>query len=452
MSNPEFVIQYKTISPVSFKNAAGMKAYLSKESELWSDFLGVVEADKRFDHVPVNNTNLAKVALVTSFERMLAALADATGFNQLMQDYRLQVMPPPPASSLEGQLILGLKLNGRLEMALAVYAWFLTQNWRVQLRSNHPLSQLNEIGNQLGWAAYTSEALPYNNVSAQKLAGARRSVEAQQESLAKEIEKFQDATAKEEADWAKRVEAWDIRAKNDEDNLLDRALDREDAQNKLLEGLRRQGEESALSSKRRIEAIKRLGEIHQNSRKKEFERLKDLFHVQLRLRAPVRLWEARAKSHTSNAKSALKAFAFFTALVVLAGSLIPYFFGDYIAASFFTSVCSISDPDECSREFSAKGPLTVAGLLIIMSLVMWAVRLQYRVYLSERHLGLDASEKQAFAETFLAMREGNDVGAGNEAIVLASLFRPTQDGIIKDDETSFDLSAASILAKQLGRQ
>jgi hypothetical protein len=37
------------------------------------------------------------------------------------------------------------------------------------------------------------------------------------------------------------------------------------------------------------------------------------------------------------------------------------------------------------------------------------------------------------------------------AIVLAALFRPTQDGIIKDDETSLDISTAAILAKHLAK-
>jgi len=82
---------------------------------------------------------------------------------------------------------------------------------------------------------------------------------------------------------------------------------------------------------------------------------------------------------------------------------------------------------------------------------MWAVRLQYRIYLSERHLALDANEKKAFAETYLAIKEGGDVDPGSEAIVLASLFRPTQDGIIKDDDGGMDLSAAAILARQLSK-
>jgi hypothetical protein len=88
---------------------------------------------------------------------------------------------------------------------------------------------------------------------------------------------------------------------------------------------------------------------------------------------------------------------------------------------------------------------------MVMSLALWAIRLQYRVYLSERHLSLDASEKEAFAQTYLAMKEGAEVDASNEAIVLASLFRPTQDGIIKDDDSAMDVSMVAILAKQLGR-
>ena len=49
-----------------------------------------------------------------------------------------------------------------------------------------------------------------------------------------------------------------------------------------------------------------------------------------------------------------------------------------------------------------------------------------------RHLSLDADEKKAFAETYMALKEGASVDVANETIVLASLFRPTQDGIIRD--------------------
>lgn len=215
--------------------------------------------------------------------------------------------------------------------------------------------------------------------------------------------------------------------------------------------IERQVEEKFERAERRLDALDRANKQVHNKRQVEFDRLLDLFHTQLRLRAPVKLWETRATQHSTRSVYALCSFGFLTLITIGAGALIPFLAGDYIAASFFTQVCDGADPPNCQREFSAKGPLTIAGILVIMSLMMWTIRLQYRVFLSERHLSLDASEKQAFAETFLAMREGEDVGAGNEAIVLASLFRPTQDGIINDDESAMDLSAAAILAKQLGR-
>ncbi len=49
------------------------------------------------------------------------------------------------------------------------------------------------------------------------------------------------------------------------------------------------------------------------------------------------------------------------------------------------------------------------------------------------------------------MKEGASVDTANETIVLAALFRPTQDGTIKDEPGGFNLSAAAVLAKQMAR-
>jgi hypothetical protein len=179
--------------------------------------------------------------------------------------------------------------------------------------------------------------------------------------------------------------------------------------------------------------------------------LQDLYKTQLQYKAPVQLWERRSEKHKQNADTSFKLFVGLSVVIIFLAAVVPFFAGTYIADSFYQVVCSGPDGTECSREFSARGPITVSGLLMIFSLSLWVVRLQYRVFLSERHLSLDASEKKAFAETFLAMKEDADVDGANEAIVLASLFRPTQDGIIKDDENTLDLSAAAILAKQFGR-
>ena len=140
-----------------------------------------------------------------------------------------------------------------------------------------------------------------------------------------------------------------------------------------------------------------------------------------------------------------------TALLAVAMAIgVPYWLGDYIAGSFHVGYPAGS-PHGCVGPFSAKGPVTVAGVLLTSSLVLWATKLQYRIFLSEQHLSLDADEKKAFAETYMALKEGASIDAANETIVLASLFRPTQGGIIKDEPGSFDLSAAAMLATQMAR-
>ena len=194
----------------------------------------------------------------------------------------------------------------------------------------------------------------------------------------------------------------------------------------------------------------------EEARVAEFERLQNLFATKLQFDEPSKLWECRETDHSKNSDRAMWRFMLTGVVAIVFGLAVPYCFGDYIANSFSQSICSTTlmeggAIEECERVFSAKGPLTITGLLLVMSVLMWIARLQYRVHLSERHLALDASEKKAFAATYLAMREGKNVSHDSEAVVLASLFRPTQDGIIRDDESVLDISAIALIAKQLSR-
>lgn len=69
--------------------------------------------------------------------------------------------------------------------------------------------------------------------------------------------------------------------------------------------------------------------------------------------------------------------------------------------------------------------------------------------MSEHHLGVDARSRESMAHTYLALLD-ND-GATDEkdrAIVLAALFRPVTDGLVKDDALPL-ISPAAILSRQL---
>ncbi|WP_167647447.1 DUF6161 domain-containing protein [Mameliella alba] len=334
---------------------------------------------------------------------------------------------------------------------MSVYIWFISRCLSTGNQNDRNTQANIDRGHALWTAAVASSALPFNQVSSKKIAGAARRAESQLEALNGKVADADAINTAHEAALSDLRDQWSDKARRLVKIVARRESRRKASHKAWVERSQAEIAELLLSVEQRIQGIDDLNKKQQDAREADFQRLKDLFETQLRLRAPVQLWAGRETLHRTAARWAMARFLLSTTVALLIGVLVPLCAGDYIAESFFTQGCDPADAASCERALSAKGPLTITGLLLVLSLVMWVTRLQYRVFLSERHLSLDASEKKAFAETYLAMKEGEDVGSGNEAIVLAALFRPTQDGIIKDDESGVDLSAAAILAKQMGQ-
>jgi hypothetical protein len=182
----------------------------------------------------------------------------------------------------------------------------------------------------------------------------------------------------------------------------------------------------------------------------EFSALMEAFNAHLRLKRPVDLWKERRQEHETASSEAWKKF--FWGAILLAGSsaIVAFSLGGVIADSFIVPGCEMGTEPQCSR-ISARGPLNISLLLIVTTTWLWYLRLQMRIFLSERHLGLDARERMAFAETYLSLLKGAEVSRDHETVVLQSLMRPTQDGIIKD-ESGPDFALSSLLAKALERR
>lgn len=457
MANEEYRLHYKHREDVAFPSRNGMKSYLTKESHIWTPFLNYVR--KNFGSELVTNRGRNRATseqLAIAFETQIRRLDDKSVFNRSTTPYENGPLLPPPSDSLEGQLILGLFDSDMAADALAAYVYFVVKGADAQYKPNDVIGTLAERGRILIDAAPIVKALPYSRVSTSKMAGAVRTAENHVKSLAGEIVAAQEAHAAHDLELQAQLDEQKKQAKRVNDIIL-RLNRRRASRHKLWAKAAEQlVEEKFEEARKKVRLFELKSQQTENARVDEFERLQSLFKTQLRLRAPVKLWEAREKKHGENSKNAMFRFVCAGCVAVGFGLLVPFVFGDYIADSFSQLICvtPVSEgtvAQGCERVFSAKGPVTITGLLLVMSLLMWMARLQYRIHLSERHLALDASEKKAFAETYLAMKEGKDVSIDNEAIVLASLFRPTQDGIIRDDETGMDLSAVAMMAKQLSR-
>jgi hypothetical protein len=56
-----------------------------------------------------------------------------------------------------------------------------------------------------------------------------------------------------------------------------------------------------------------------------------------------------------------------------------------------------------------------------------------RIVLSNLHLEIDSGERVVMAKTYLAMVKEKNISDEDRKLVLASLFRPTSTGMVKDD-------------------
>lgn len=80
------------------------------------------------------------------------------------------------------------------------------------------------------------------------------------------------------------------------------------------------------------------------------------------------------------------------------------------------------------------------------TLFIWVGRILTRLFLSEHHLRIDADERLVMTKTFLAFTAEGKIDKALLPILLAPLFRPTADGIVKDDAAP-EFSLAAFLTK-----
>ena len=173
------------------------------------------------------------------------------------------------------------------------------------------------------------------------------------------------------------------------------------------------------------------------------------------IKSAVTLWQEKQQEHETRRDAALRSFnmglcAVAGAVAAILGVLV--WNADFIGELLAPVGCTQDTPDRCAG-FSFKGMVLVAGVLGLFTLGLWFIRLKMKEYLSERHLALDARERRAFSQAYIGLlAEGDTTDEAKEqrAMVYAALFRPSSDGIIKD-EGGIDPSITAALSKLLSR-
>ncbi len=140
------------------------------------------------------------------------------------------------------------------------------------------------------------------------------------------------------------------------------------------------------------------------------------YREHMRLKAPVTYWAEKSKTHKENER---------TYRNVMLGSAV---------ALLIVSVVVLITVVEWASSLEGNMVFVVTAVgAIWMAVAFWIMRILVRLYLSEHHLAIDSAERATMAETYLALVAEKVADAQDREVLLSALFRPTADGIVKDD-------------------
>lgn len=163
---------------------------------------------------------------------------------------------------------------------------------------------------------------------------------------------------------------------------------------------------------------------------------KAFYTTDMEIRAPINYWTEERDTH----KWAARIWGFVLVLYAVMGSL---------ALAYTLNKALDYAASNSNEKLSHTDFLVTGTVAVIITVLFWIARFLSRLYLSERHMRIDAASRVTMAKTFLALAANKNVDEKDRGLVLAPLFRPGTDGIIKED-TGVD-SVLGMVARALER-
>ena len=144
----------------------------------------------------------------------------------------------------------------------------------------------------------------------------------------------------------------------------------------------------------------------------EIADFKTFVKKEIALKEPVTYWRDKANAHQNVAMG----------FGILSVALMCLFAGTtYYFAKEITS-------------FAGTNYVGLALVGVIVTLAFWMLRLCVRIFLGQQHMASDGKERVAMVTTYLALHEaGLAPKDGDLTPVLVALFRPSTDGMVKDE-------------------
>lgn len=159
--------------------------------------------------------------------------------------------------------------------------------------------------------------------------------------------------------------------------------------------------------------------------KQKLEDLTASYEAKIKLHAAKQYWEDKKNTHKDSIWKFILAF-----LISIAGVIA---IDTWLYNHFEISTDSIN--------------IFHFGLIIFTtSIGIWISRILLKILLSNLHLSEEANEKETMILTYLALiKEGAGLEENDRKIILDAIFRPSSNGIIKDDSNVTILDVINVL-------
>lgn len=168
------------------------------------------------------------------------------------------------------------------------------------------------------------------------------------------------------------------------------------------------------------------------------EQTRTTYKELMSLKAPVDYWREKSATHKKEAEK-------------YRGLMLHW--GKYVVGAVLGSLLVIAALSFAFAQADKPAPaylILVTIGVVITTMAFWVARLVIRLYLSEHHLSIDAEERAVMVMTYLALLEKGAASEAERALILAPLFRPSSDGIVKDDAAP-EFSPAALLSRALNK-
>ncbi|EER68717.1 DUF6161 domain-containing protein [Gemella haemolysans] len=172
-----------------------------------------------------------------------------------------------------------------------------------------------------------------------------------------------------------------------------------------------------------------------DDKEKQIETLEETYKSKLQLEAPETLWESRAAKYRIKSRWWM-------------GGLLFFIIGLLVSSGYF--VISIHDYLQGTVKeipFISKSFIYVA----LISFLIYIIRIIIKIIVSSQHMSMEYEQKAALTRFYQALiQDGKEVDKEEKLIIFNALFRKTDTGLIKSDNSN-DADALLSQFSKLGK-